>query len=320
MQHKNTQTSSLLAIKKYVKSLPKCLAQRSDLELVDVINAQNQQSEAAKTIIIYRYLPKVLKDSKKIFNGQTRDYWHQDEIVQTGVKAILYAIRDFNKQIEEKKTPAFFTYITTLYISNYLNKKKINYDPLIQFNKGPEFKKIFYKYFKALKLIINKKNGEYLKVTDKELLDELNTDIDTLKEVQYAHQQLSVIKRQEDQLKNKKNNDSESEEVWDYIDYATSKEWVSPVGKEYNAYNGKQRITLVQKPINPEEVSIKKENRKINQYKNVLSNVEFKVLSLLVSGKEKKKILNNLKITKQRFSFLTKSITKKINNFNESVY
>ncbi len=223
-------------------------------------------------------------------------------------------------KIEEKKTPAFFTYITTLYISNYLNKKKINYDPLIQFNKGPEFKKIFYKYFKALKLIINKKNGEYLKVTDKELLDELNTDIDTLKEVQYAHQQLSVIKRQEDQLKNKKNNDSESEEVWDYIDYATSKEWVSPVGKEYNAYNGKQRITLVQKPINPEEVSIKKENRKINQYKNVLSNVEFKVLNLLVSGKEKKKILNNLKITKQRFSFLTKSITKKINNFNESVY
>ena len=51
-----------------------------------------------------------------------------------------------------------------------------------------------------------------------------------------------------------------------------------------------------------------------------MSNVEFKVLSLLVSGKEKKKILNNLKITKQRFSFLTKSITKKINNFNESVY
>ena len=65
MQHKNTQTSSLLAIKKYVKSLPKCLAQRSDLELVDVINAQNQQSEPAKTIIIYRYLPKVLKSLKK---------------------------------------------------------------------------------------------------------------------------------------------------------------------------------------------------------------------------------------------------------------
>ena len=59
--------------------------------------------------------------------------------------------------------------------------------------------------------------------------------------------------------------------------------------REYNAYNGKQRITLVQKPIDPEEVSIKKENRKINQYKNVLSNVEFKVLNLLVTGKEKKK-------------------------------
>ena len=39
-----------------------------------------------------------------------------------------------------------------------------------------------------------------------------------------------------------------------------------------------------------------------------------------ISYFEKKKILNDLKITKQRFSFLTKSITKKINNFNESVY
>ena len=134
MQHKNTQTSSLLAIKKHVKSLPISLTQKSDLELVDIVNAQNPQSEAAKTIIIYRYLPKVLKDSKKIFNGQTRDYWHQDEIVQTGVKAILYAIRDFTKQEAEKKTPAFFTHITVLYISNYLNKKKISYDPLIQFN------------------------------------------------------------------------------------------------------------------------------------------------------------------------------------------
>ena len=148
--HKNTQTSSLLAIKKHVKSLPISLTQKSDLELVDIVNAQNPQSEAAKTIIIYRYLPKVLKDSKKIFNGQTRDHWHQDEIVQTGVKAILYAIRDFTKQEAEKKTPAFFTHITVLYISNYLNKKKINYDPLIQFNKGPEFKKVFYNYFKIL--------------------------------------------------------------------------------------------------------------------------------------------------------------------------
>tara|TARA_B100001741_G_C16540331_1_gene594028 strand:- start:1286 stop:2245 length:960 start_codon:yes stop_codon:yes gene_type:complete len=319
MQHKNTHTSSLLAIKKYVKSLPKCLAQRSDLELVDVINAQNQQSEPAKTIIIYRYLPKVLKESKKIFNGQTRDYWHQDEIVQTGVKAILYAIRDFNNQEEkDKKTSAFFTYLTTVYISNYLNKKKINYDPLIQFNKGPEFKKVFYNYFKVLKIQIAKKNGEYNKITDKELLEQFNTNIDTLREVQYAHQQISVIKRQEDQLKNKKNNDSESdEEVWNYIDYATSKEWVSPVGK---ALSGKQGITLVQKPIDSQETLLNRENRNINQYKDLLSNVEFKVLDLLNSGKEKRQILNSLKISKQRFSFLTKSITKKISNIRTNVY
>ena len=318
MQHKNTQTSSLLAIKKHVKSLPISLTQKSDLELVDIVNAQNPQSEAAKTIIIYRYLPKVLKDSKKIFNGQTRDYWHQDEIVQTGVKDILYAIRDFTKQEAEKKTPAFFTHITVLYISNYLNKKKISYDPLIQFNKGPEFKKVFYNYFKILKSQIRKKNGEYNKITDKELLEQFNTDIDTLREVQYAHQQISVIKRQEDQLKNKKSNDAESdEEVWDYIDYATSKEWVSPVGK---AYNGKQRITLVQKPLNPQETLIERESRNIKKYKDLLTGVEYKVLYLLNSGKEKKQILNNLKITKQRFSFLAKNITKKIKNINANVY
>ena len=328
MQHKNTQTSSLLAIKKHVKSLSISLTQKSDLELVDIVNAQNPQSEAAKTIIIYRYLPKVLRDSKKIFNGQTRDCWHQDEIIQTGVKAILYAIRDFTKLINEdkskqkteneKKTPALFTYLTVRHINTYLNKKKISYDPLIQFNKGPKFKKVFYNYFKILKSQIRKKNGEYNKITDKELLEQFNTDIDTLREVQYAHQQISVIKRQEDQLKNKKSNDAVSdEEVWDYIDYATSKEWVSPVGK---AYNGKQRITLVQKPLNPQETLIERESRNIKKYKDLLTGVEYKVLYLLNSGKEKKQILNNLKITKQRFSFLAKNITKKIKNINANVY
>lgn len=331
MQHKNTQTSSLLAIKKHVKSLPISLTQKSDLELVDIVNAQNPQSEAAKTIIIYRYLPKVLKDSKKIFNGQTRDHWHQDEIIQTGVKAILYAIRDFTKLINEdkskqktenkKKTPAFFTYLIVRYINTYLNKKKINYDPLIQFNKGSEFKKVFYNYFKVLKYQIRKKNGEYHKIRDNELLEQFNTDIDTLREVQYVHQQLSVIKRQQDPLRNKKNNDSEDGvEVWDYIDYATSQDWVSPVGKEYNAYNGKQRITLVQKPKNPQDILIKKQSRNIQTYKDVLTNVEYKVLYLLKSGKEKKEIINNLNISKQRFSHLTKNITKKIKNNNANVY
>jgi len=329
--HKNTQTSSLLAIKKHVKSLPISLTQKSDLELVDIVNAQNPQSEAAKTIIIYRYLPKVLRDSKKIFNGQTRDCWHQDEIIQTGVKAILYAIRDFTKLINEdkskqkteneKKTPALFTYLTVRHINTYLNKKKISYDPLIQFNKGPKFKKVFYNYFKILKSQIRKKNGEYNKITDKELLEQFNTDIDTLREVQYAHQQISVIKRQQDPLRNKKNSDSEDgEEAWDYIDYATSQDWVSPVGKEYNAYNGKQRITLVQKPKNPQDIIIKRQSRNIKKYKDVLTNVEYKVLYLLISGKEKKEIFNNLNISKQRFSNLTKNITKKIKNNNANVY
>ena len=54
--------------------------------------------------------------------------------------------------------------------------------------------------------------------------------------------------------------------------------------------------------------------------KDLLTGVEYKVLYLLNSGKEKKQILNNLKITKQRFSFLAKNITKKIKNINANVY
>mgnify|MGYP001357818614 FL=1 len=70
----------------------------------------------------------------------------------------------------------------------------------------------------------------------------------------------------------------------------------------------------------PVEVIIENEPRKILCYKKVLSDVEFKFLALLNSGKEKKQILNQLKISKQRFSFLAKNITKKIKVFNEGVY
>lgn len=316
MQHKNTQNRSLLAIKNCVKKLPPNLTQKSNLELLDILNDQSSASEPAKTLIIYRYLPKVLKESKRIFKDQINNNWDYEEIIHTGIKAILYAIRDFNKQKAEKKSPAFFTYIITTHINTYLNKKKISYDPLIQFNKGPEFKKIFYHYFKALKSQINKKNGEYSKVQDKDLLEALNTDIETLKEVQYAHKQLSVIKSQESEIPHiTSENDKEFS---NYIDYATAQDWVTPSGKTFFGFNNtKQSITLFQRSNNLENDLEKKQERNINNYKHLLTNVEYKVLYLLNLGNEKKQILNNLKISKQRFSSITKNITKKIKKNNE---
>ena len=57
-----------------------------------------------------------------------------------------------------------YCYIVTFYITKYLNRK-INYDILIQFSKGAEFKKVFYSYFKAVKVLIkrnNEKNKEFV--------------------------------------------------------------------------------------------------------------------------------------------------------------
>ena len=316
MQHKNTQNNSLLAIENCVKKLPSDFTKKSNIELLNILNNQNSKSESAKTLIIYRYLPKVLKESKKIFKDQINNDWDYEEVIHTGIKAILYAIRDFNKQTTDKKSPAFLTHIIATHINTYLNKKKINYDPLIQFNKGPEFKKIFYHYFKALKLQVKKRNGEYSKVKDEDLLKALNTDIETLKEVQYAHKQLSVIKSQESQIPQIKNEGDQ--EFSNYIDYATVQDWVSPSGKTYFGFNNsKQSITLVKRINNYENDLEKKQNRNIENYKHLLTNVEYKVLYLLNLGNEKKQILNDLKISKQRFSLLTKNITKKIKKNNE---
>ena len=52
--------------------------------------------------------------------------------------------------------------------------------------------------------------------------------------------------------------------------------------------------------------------RNITRFKNLLTNKEWFFLSLLNQGYKKEKILNQLDISKQRFSFLKKEITKKI--------
>ena len=98
MPHKYTQTNSLTAIKSYCEKISPNLQKKTDLELVDIAQSETSQSQLAKSLIINRYLPKVLKDSKRIFNGQNSDPWHRDDIIQTGIKAIIVAINSFNKE------------------------------------------------------------------------------------------------------------------------------------------------------------------------------------------------------------------------------
>ena len=98
MPHKYTQTNSLTAIRDYCEKISPNLHQKTDLELIDIAQSENSESQLAKSLIINRYLPKVLKDSKRIFNGQNSDPWHRDDIIQTGIKAIIVAINSFDKK------------------------------------------------------------------------------------------------------------------------------------------------------------------------------------------------------------------------------
>ena len=110
MPHKYTQTNSLTAIRDYCEKISPNLHQKTDLELIDIAQSENSESQLAKSLIINRYLPKVLKDSKRIFNGQNSDPWHRDDIIQTGIKAIIVAsqlIKKFNCKIETLKEVQF---------------------------------------------------------------------------------------------------------------------------------------------------------------------------------------------------------------------
>tara|TARA_B100000989_G_C19458338_1_gene435080 strand:- start:100 stop:1017 length:918 start_codon:yes stop_codon:yes gene_type:complete len=305
MPYKYTEKSTLLALKQYISLFEASFIKKTNEELLKIINIKSVQSEDAKTLLVYRFLPKVLSETRKIFKNQRINYWNREDIIQTGIKALLYAIQDFLQKEKKQQTEALFTYIAVFYITKYLNRKKINYDPLIQFSKGLKFKKVFYKYFKVLK-VLAKNNNNSLKICEKTICSKLNTDIKTLREVQYVHQQLSIIKSQEDQNPNPKNNlEGDNEESQNYIDYAMSNNLISEIDSDKD---------------DPQNIVIKNETRNIKKYQNILSNVEYKLLDSLNSGDTKKQIINNLKISKQRFSYLTKNITKKINNFENIVY
>ena len=303
MPHKNNINSSLIAITEQCKCISDSLKQKTDLELVDLAQSCNAQNASAKTLLISRYLPKILKESKIIFNGQTRNFWDMDDIIQTGIKAILYAIKSFDKNHSKG-----FTTVVCLNISKYLNKKKTNYDPMLQFNKGPEFKRVYYNYFKGLKALRKNQNNGGCQLKTEDILEEFNCTPDTLKAVQYAHQVAgNHVLSAEDKSNSSDAEGGDDADTWNLIDYATVQETID---------------AIVELPKNPSEQLEEKQEgtRNIIVYKYLLTNKEWLLLSLLNAGIAKEKILNQLNITKQRFSFLTKQITEKIQTKKKEMF
>ena len=299
MPHKYTQTNSLTAIRDYCEKISPNLQGKTDLELINIAQSENSQSQLAKSLIINRYLPKVLKDSRRIFNGQNSDPWHRDDIIQTGIKAIIVAINSFSKKkANHENLGGAVTKTICLNISKYLNKKKTNYDPMLHVEKGAEFKKVFYNYFKTLKKLRKELNLTInQKISDSALIKKFNCKIETLKEVQFVHQGVDSSSKISE-------SNFEDKDLNSYIDYAADQGIIDP---------------SVYKPQNLEDQYLEKEEQKRNIYiyKDLLTNKEWETLWLLNLGKEKKFILESLNISKQRFSCLTKNITQKIKKNNE---
>ncbi|MDC3119536.1 hypothetical protein OA430_00915 [Candidatus Pelagibacter sp.] len=293
MPHKNIQFNSLLAIKTYCENLPNNIKNKTDLELLDIAKENNSQSQYAKTLIINRYLPKVLKDSARIFNGQNSNPWHREDIIQTGIKGIINGINSFdkNKGAFKDKSGAF-TKTICLNISKYLNKKKTNYDPLLSVEKGAEFKKVFYNYYKKIKKIRKKLNLNIsTKIADSILIKEFGCKIDTLKEVQFIHRGI-------DNENHITESNFDDRDLWSFVDFAAAEGIIDPTVKQ---------------PQNLEDYYIEKNTqRNINEYKQILTQKEWELLDLLNNGNNKSSIQNNLNISKQRFSFLVKSISQKV--------
>ncbi len=293
MQHKNTKFNSILAIKTYCENLSNNIKNKTDLELLDIAKENNSQSQYAKTLIINRYLPKVLKDSARIFNGQNSNPWHREDIIQTGIKGIINGINSFdkNKGAFKDKSGAF-TKTICLNISKYLNKKKTNYDPLLSVEKGAEFKKVFYNYYKKIKKIRKKLNLNIgTKIADSILIKEFGCKIDTLKEVQFIHRGI-------DNENHITESNFDDRDLWSFVDFAATEGIIDPTVKQ---------------PQNLEDDYIEKNTqRNINEYKQILTQKEWELLDLLNNGNNKSSIQNNLNISKQRFSFLVKSISQKV--------
>ena len=60
MPNKYTEKSTLLSLKQYISLFEASFIEKTNEELLKIINIKSVQSENAKTLLVYRFLPKDL--------------------------------------------------------------------------------------------------------------------------------------------------------------------------------------------------------------------------------------------------------------------
>tara|TARA_A100001015_G_scaffold274866_1_gene331604 strand:- start:865 stop:1761 length:897 start_codon:yes stop_codon:yes gene_type:complete len=287
MQHIKSHTTYAGALKKAYLNAPKVLLGLSDINLVKIALAGKNQSEQAKIVIINRYIPKIFKESKKIFGFSFQKEAVEDNL-QAGIKAILISIKDFNfKKINSENQNGIFTQFVCFNINKYLNRKKTKYDPLLKINQGPEFKKVFYKYYNGKN--IEKKDS--IVAEEKRLRKVFNCRAETLREVSYIHSGNNNNLFFLDQEDNQNFVDSNNF----YSDYVVG-------GNQDN--------------LDPEKKLEKKQDsfKDISKFKSFLTSKEWEVLDRLNNKETRDKIINMLKISDKRFYAIIQNIKSKINS------
>ncbi len=289
MQHINSNTTYTRALKKAYLNVPKALLSTSDLNLVKIALKGKSQSEQAKIVIINRYIPKIFKESKKIFGFNFQKEAVEDNL-QAGIKAILVSIKDFDfKKVNNENQNGIFTQFVCFNINKYLNRKKIKYDPLLKTNHGPEFKKVFYKYYNGKKI---EKNNSIVD-EEKRLKKIFNCNAETLREVSYIH--------------------SGNNSNLFFLDQKDNQNYV-----DSNNFYSNYVVGNDQDDLNPEKKLEKKQNsyRDINKFKSFLTSREWEVLYRLNNKETRNKIINILEISDKRFYAIIKKIKSKINLTN----
>ena len=286
MQHINSNTTYARALKKACLNAPKRLLNLSDLNLVKIALEGKSHSEHAKIIIINRYIPKIFKESKKIFGFNFQKESVEDNL-QAGIKAILVSIKNFNfRKVNSENQNGIFTQFVCFNINKYLNRKKIKYDPLLKTSQGPEFKKVFYKYYNGK----NIEKNDSIVAQEKRLRKVFNCKPETLREVSYIH--------------------SGNNSNLFFLDKKDNQNCV-----DSNNFYSNYVVGGNQDNLNPEKKLEKKQNsyRDINKFKNFLTSKEWEVLKRLNNKERRDKIINILKISDKRFYAIIQKIKSKIN-------
>ena len=171
-------------------------------------------------------------------------------------------------------------------MNKYLNRKKIKYDPLLKTNQGPEFKKVFYKYYN----VKNIEKNDSIVIEEKRLRKVFNCKAETLREVGYIH--------------------SGNNSNLFFLDQKDNQNCV-----DSNNFYSNYIVGDNQDNLDPEKKLEKKQNsyRDINKFRSFLTLKEWEVLKRLNNKEKRDKIINILKISDKRFYAIIQNIKSKIN-------